>query len=81
VGIIIVLQILRPCGAGSVASNSLFVFRKKRPHPTPLLTGEGEAIRRPYCRAKVSPLRGDLEGSSGLFVENGFIPDFIPERE
>jgi hypothetical protein len=65
-----------PHGAGSVVR-----CRGIDLTPSPLLTGEGEAFRRPYCRAKVSPLRGDIEGSSRLFVRNCFIPDLIPERE
>jgi len=41
---------------------------------TPLLAGEGITV-------KVSPFRGDLEGSSRLNLENGFTPVLSPERE
>jgi hypothetical protein len=40
-----------------------------------------ETIRRPYWRAKVSPLRGDLEGSSRLNMGNVPAPALFPERE
>jgi len=61
------LQILRPYRAGSVVRGIDLT-------PSPLLTGEGRAV-------KVSPLRGDLEGSSRLNVENGLTPALYPEKE
>ena len=69
-GVAIGLQIFRPYRAGKVVCCSW-----NWPHPKPLSWQErGEAIRKPYCRAKVSPLRGDLEGSFRLNIENGFTP-------
>jgi len=44
---------------------SLLVGLWNWPHPRPLLIGEGRNISRPYCRTKVSPLRGDLGGHLG----------------
>ncbi len=57
----------RPYGAGSVVRGIDLT-------PSPLLTGEGRAV-------KVSPIRGDLEGSSRLFVGYNLTPALFPERE
>jgi len=67
VGVVIGLQTLCPYGAGSVVRGIDLT-------PAPLLSGEGRAV-------KVSPLRGDLEGSSRLNVENSLTTVLYPEKE
>jgi hypothetical protein len=57
----------------------LFVENDLTPNPSP--DRRGERNKEALSWVKVSPLRGDLEGSSRLNVENDFIPALFPERE
>jgi len=54
------LQMFRPYGAGSVARESLFVVREKRPHPLPSPDRRGVKQLGDLIAGLKSPLSGEI---------------------
>ena len=60
VGVAMELQMFRPYGAGSVARESLFVVREKRPHPLPSPDRRGVKQLGDLIAGLKSPLSGEI---------------------